>query len=363
MKFRPLFIILLLLIFVGCTKKAAFTGTPFERPTTTRALGFSEDSLQSLSQYIDKNANTTGMVALYNGRMIYQYGDIEKISYIASCRKSVLSMLFGKYVEDGTIDLQETIGDLGIDEKDGLLPKEKEATVDHIITSRSGVFHKPSNAGYDKDNIQKRGTVEPGEYWVYNNWDFNAAGAILEKYTGRSIYEDMEQQLAIPLGFQDWNIENQKKSGAKRKSQYLAYHMYLSTRDMAKIGQLMLNEGEWNGEQLIPEEWVRKTTTTVTPLDTLIARFGPADPTQPYMSYGYMWWLIDKYLDNPEYQGAYTAIGYGGQFITVIPEVNMVIAHKTKLNLPTLIGISYKATEGDVYWKIVDKLVNARIDN
>ncbi len=357
------FLIMATVFFLtGCVvKQPAFQGERSEQYPSPQAAQFDQKKLEQLTQYIGKEARTTGMVVLYDGKVLYEYGDVTKVSYIASCRKSVLSMLYGKFVEDGTIDLEQDIGSLGIDEKDGLLPVEKSATIDDIITSRSGVFHVASNAGYDKDSFLKRGSVKPGEYFVYNNWDFNVGGHILELYAKRSIYEEIEEQLAKPLGFQDWNIENQRKSGNKKKSQYLAYHMYLSTRDMAKIGQLMLNEGSWDGKQLISKEWINKTTTTVTPMDTLIARFGPADPKAPYMSYGYMWWLIDKFLDNPVYEGAYTAIGYGGQFITVIPKAKMVIAHKTKLDLLTMIGIAYHSTKDKVYWSMIDQLINARI--
>ncbi len=362
MKLQTLLSILTALILLQACKvhDAAFNGTPWDRYTSIESEGFDSAKLAALTRYIDENARTTGMVVIYDGKMIYQYGDIEKVSYIASCRKSVLSMLYGNHVKNGTIDLNEQIGNLGVDEKDGLLPKEKEATVYDILTSRSGVFHKASNGGYDKENALDRGSVEPGEYFLYNNWDFNVAGYILENYTGTSIYKDMETQLAKPLGFQDWNIENQKKSGSKGKSQYLAYHMYLSTRDMAKIGQLMLNKGQWQGEQLIPAEWVEKSTSAVTPHSTLVERWGPADPETPHMSYGYMWWLFEEFLENPSYEGAYTAIGYGGQYITVIPAEKLVIAHKTKLKLLTMLGITYKGTDDKVYWKMVDRVVKSK---
>ena len=267
-------------------------------------------------------------------------------------------MLYGKYITNGTVDLGQTIAELGIDEKGGLLAKEKEATVKDIITSRSGVFHVASNGGYDKANFLERGSVDPGDYFVYNNWDFNVAGHIFEQYAERSIYEELEAQLVIPLGFQDWNIKNQRKSGNKKKSQYPAYHIYLSTRDMAKLGQLMLNNGEWEGQQLITKDWIQQTTSTVTPFETLVERYGPADPEGIHMSYGYMWWLIDNYQSKEEYKGAYSAIGYGGQYITVFPAIEVVIAHKTKLNLLQLIGI---AKDGDAhYWEIVHQIVAAR---
>ena len=347
--------------FQSCkTYEASMTGSQWQYYAQPQEAGYNTDALAELTNYIDNNARTTGMVVIHDGKLLYQYGDIEKISYIASCRKSVLSMLYGKHVENKTINLNEHIGNLGVDEKDGLLDIEKQATVYDIITSRSGVFHKASNAGYDKENALERGSVEPGEYFLYNNWDFNVAGYILEHYTNSSIYEDMEDQLAKPLGFQDWNIKNQKKSGKKSKSQYLAYHMYLSTRDMAKIGQLMLNNGNWEGNQIIPSDWVEQSTSTVTPHETLVERWGPADPNTPEMSYGYMWWLMDKYMDNPAYEGAYTAIGYGGQYITVIPAEKLVIAHKTKLKLFTQLGITYKGTDDKVYWKMIDLLINAK---
>ena len=78
----------------------------------------------------------------------------------------------------------------------------------------------------------------------------------------------------------------------------------------------MLNKGVWNGKQLISNTWIEKTTSTVTPFETLVERYGPADPDDIQMSYGYMWWLVDNYKNKPEYKGAYSAIGYGGQYNT-----------------------------------------------
>ena len=349
-----------LVLFQSCSvHKAAFEGTAWNRYNSDAATAYNQESFNEITELL-KSTPATSLMAIQNGKVIYEYGDVEKVSYIASCRKSVLSMLFGKHVANGTIDLNATIGSLGIDEADGLLDREKQATVDHILTSRSGVHHVASNAGYDKESFLERGSVEPGTYFVYNNWDFNVAGHILEQYTGRSIYQELEDQLAKPLGFQDWNIKNQKKSGNTKKSQYKAYHIYISTRDMAKIGQLMLNEGAWKGEQLIPKEWVKRTTSTVTDLEEMIDRFGEPGPDAITFEYGYMWWLISNYRGNKAFEGAYTAIGYGGQFITVLPAIDMVVVLKTKLDLLTMIGIRYKETPGDDYWKVIDMLSKAR---
>lgn len=344
----------------SCSHNPAFEGVPFKKYANPPQAGFDTEKLDALTSFIQENAETTGMLVLQDGKTVYEYGDIEQISYIASCRKSVLSMLYGKHIENGTIDLQQDIGSLGIEEKDGLLPKEKEATVNDIITSRSGVFHVASNGGYDINNFRERGSVEHGSYFVYNNWDFNVAGHILEQKTGNTVYQELETQLAKPLGFQDWNIKNQRRSGSKKKSQYKAYHIYVSTRDMAKMGQLMLNEGTWNGQQLISKDWLKKTITTVTPREILNERYGPKGLDGVQMSYGYMWWLVENYKDIKAFEGAYSAMGYGGQYITVFPKLRMVVAHKTKLNLLTQIGLKKGGTAGYTYWGILEKLVEAR---
>jgi CubicO group peptidase (beta-lactamase class C family) len=329
-------IVFILTIFFGCaTHNPEFEGTPFEKHASLDDTGFTQERLDSLTNYIKNNLTTTGMLILKDGKILYEYGDIQDLSYLASCRKSILSILYGKYVENGTIDLNQTIGQIGVDEDRGLLEIEKSATVDHIINSRSGVFYQPVNSGSDTENILERGSVKPGEYFVYNNWDFNVAGYILEKKTGKNIYQELEEQLAIPLGFQDWNIKNQKKEYDKGKSRYPAYHMYISVRDMAKIGQLMLKKGEWNDKQLVSRDWIEKITSPVTSVEEVNERNGLNESSPYQFSYGYMWKIVDNINHHPDFEGAYTATGYGGQFITVIPKLNIVVAHKHKL--PTLV--------------------------
>ena len=340
---------------------ASQEGVSFQKTNSLGNSSFTKEKLNEIETYLKDESETTSMIILENGNIVYEYGDISEISYIASCRKSVLAILYGKYVADGTINLQESIGNIGIDEDDGLLPIEKKATVDHIITSRSGVFHIPANGGYDEKNIKKRGSENPGDYFVYNNWDFNVAGYILEKKSGNTVYQELEQQLAIPLGFQDWNIDNQKRTINEDKSRYSAYHMHLSTRDMAKIGQLMLQEGNWNGKQIISKDWIKKITSTITPTDTVSKRLQRDKSSPVQESYGYMWWLYERFYDNPDFEGAYTASGYGGQFITVIPKRNVVIAHKTTSDLLTLTGFSQRsATPSWRYWWVLRNLMLGR---
>ena len=124
--------------------------------------GFDPAVLAKVPDYIRaKNLGTTGLMVVSGGQVIFSYGDVAEVSYIASCRKSVLSMMYGKYVRNGTIKLSETVGELGIDDVGGLLPSEKRATVRDLITARSGCYHPASNPG-GKTKGLTRGKTMPG---------------------------------------------------------------------------------------------------------------------------------------------------------------------------------------------------------
>jgi CubicO group peptidase (beta-lactamase class C family) len=97
--------------------------------------------------------------------------------------------------------------------------------------------------------------------------------------TKRNIYDEVEAQLAQPLGFQDWNRAAQRKTGNLTVSKNPAYHMWLSTRDMARLGWLMLNEGQWNGTPVIDREWAKRIVSVVTPL----AEMNPARLRSGYL--------------------------------------------------------------------------------
>jgi CubicO group peptidase (beta-lactamase class C family) len=115
-----------------------------------------------------------------------------------------------------------------------LSPQEKQATVRHLLMARSGIYHPASNSGDDLASAPPRGSQAPGSYYLYSNWDFNALGTVFEQETGRNIYDALESDLARPIGMQDWRRELQVRSGDTTRSVHRAYHMILSTRDMAR---------------------------------------------------------------------------------------------------------------------------------
>ncbi len=283
------------------------------------------NAIAGIRPFIIDSMNTTGLMIVYQGKVIFSYGDVKEQSYIASCRKSILAMLYGIYVDKGLIDLQKTMEELGIDDVQGLLPLEKTATIDHLLSARSGVYHPSSYPGDDLAFAPKRGIQKPGSYFLYNNWDFNAAGAIFEQLTDMNIYDALEKDLAGPLQMQDFDRSLQKKTGNMTASKYPAYPMNLSVRDLSRIGYLMLQKGHWAGKSLISEQWIDQITKVLTPNEEM----NPARLKNSSFGYARYWWVFDKENQKEELDGAYTAQGIYGQYLTVIPKLDMVIAHKT----------------------------------
>jgi CubicO group peptidase (beta-lactamase class C family) len=129
-----------------------------------------------------------------------------------------------------------------------------------------------------------RGSQEPGSYYLYSNWDFNAAGAVFEQLTEKNIYDALDTGLPRPLGFEHWNRSLHRKNGDTSRSVNKSYHMVLSTRDMAKLGELMMQEGNWQGVQLIPKDWVKTIISVATPSEEM----NPEYLSRGEFGFGYM---------------------------------------------------------------------------
>jgi CubicO group peptidase (beta-lactamase class C family) len=328
---------------------AGYPDSSWERIINPADYGWNNTKLKQLRSFIIDSAHTTGMVVVQHGKVLFEFGDVQELSYLASCRKSVLSMLYGPFVENGKIQLNTTIEQLELDDVGGLLPVEKKATIKDLLTARSGVYHPASNEGDASSMAPKRGSVTPGSFWLYNNWDFNIAGYILEQQTGKNIYELIDSILAKPLQMQDWRIEAQRKTGDTTRSKYKAYHIWFSTRDMARLGYLMLRNGKWKDQQVLPAGWVKTTTCPV----TTYTEARQNKTAYFHFGYGYLWWIWDAPYNKGAYEGAYSATGAFGQFITILPKLDLVIAHKTKYEYE-------RQVPTELYLKILAKLVAAR---
>ena len=368
MRLRALYILLVLPLlisppFPAYTQSAdseVYPGKEWARIDKPESAGYSTPRLQALRGWL-QTLDTTGMLVVVGGKSLFEYGDLTHLSYLASARKSVLAMLYGKYVDNGTIKLGTTLRELAFNDVGGLQERELEATIDHLVTARSGVYHPASNPGDSTDSAPPRTSQQPGAYYLYNNWDFNAAGAVFEKLTGHDIYDALETDLAKPIGMQDFDRARQRKTGSTQRSQYLAYHMWLSTRDMARIGLLMLREGRWGERQLISRDWIRKITSLVTPLNEMNPPAMRSLGSGERWGYGYMWWVWDAPNSPGPFAGAYSAKGAGGQFITVLPRLDLVIAHKVDMGQPPGQGrTGRRLVNGPEYYTVLRMLLAAR---
>ena len=288
-------------------------------PTSTLLPDTLTKRLEAYIRDTSRYAPSQQVVVIHKQQILFEAGDTKKLINCHSARKSIMSLLIGIAKEKGFLRLNETLAQLGIDEsKSPLTSQEKSATVRDLLMARSGVY-LPAEAETDfaKANRPKRGQYKPGEFYFYNNFDFNVLGAILEKNTHQSIGEFMEEYLAKPLGMQDFSAANVVYGNPwpirDDRSDFRVYWIYLSARDLARIGALVAQKGKWNNTSIVSSEWIAESTTTYsTTLDKSM---------WPFDGYGYLWW-IDQ--DNH----TVWADGFGGQFLLIDTKRNLVLSQR-----------------------------------
>jgi CubicO group peptidase (beta-lactamase class C family) len=321
------------------TTNSAHPGKTWERFPNPDVAGFRSSALEAMETTLYSKPTTTLMV-VKAAKIAYAYGDVGQVSNIMSVRKSILSVLYGRYVENGAIDLNRTIGDLNINERgEGLLSIEKTATLRDLLMSSSGVYWPAGSPSGSNLAPPPRGSKKPGSYFFYNNWDFNVAGAVFEKLTGKSVFQALAEDLAEPLQFEDFTPERQRMLGYPTEpSRYKSYQMFLSSRDMARLGVLMANAGFWKGRQLIPSSWIKESTGL---------RVKAADMANGNgaLGYAYMWWKPSESRKGAEWADSYLAYGNYGQFILVLPAIDTVIVHKRAITDEFAIALNTGKTQ------------------
>ncbi|UCC99811.1 MAG: serine hydrolase, partial [Phycisphaerales bacterium] len=254
---------------------------PWQRAQTPEALGWSSEKLESLKADL-KKLKTAALMIVTDGKVVFEWGKTTNNIVAHSARKSLLSALYGIYVADGKIDTSLTLEQLGVEEKIPLTTKEKQAKVIDLLKARSGVYiPAAAEAKSMSDSRPRRGSHDPGTHWYYNNWDFNVLGTIFREQTDEDIYRAFQKRIAEPLGMQDYIVEKQNYSYEQNFSIHPAYPFLISARDMARFGQLFLQQGQWQGKQIIPADWVRGSTRSC------------SQTGRRQIGYGYMWWTIE----------------------------------------------------------------------
>jgi CubicO group peptidase (beta-lactamase class C family) len=325
-----------------------FPTDQWQKAGDLRAAGWSAEKLEAAAAYTRANLRSDAWMLVHRGVVIREFGDVSRVSNIASARKSVLSILIGMQVDQGRFPLDKTLAELGIDDKEGLSPAERSATVRQLLQGRSGIYHPAAyEAASMKVGRPARGAFRPGENFNYNNWDFNAAGTIYRQATGRTVFEALRDDLAHPLQLQDYEFATAGYYQAEPMSVHPAYVMRLSTRDMARIGLLMSRGGTWNGKPLVSRAWVEESTRSYSEI-------------RPGSGYGYMWWvgISDRYNARLRFPGpVYMAIGNLGQYILVDPVRDIVFAHKVNFE-----GLSNGEVTAAQFVELLARVLEARIE-
>lgn len=351
-KFTLSFSVFLLVLCVAFPVSAGnsetvFPGKAWMKADKPEALGYSTAKLDEAKKF-SETLKTSAVVIVVNGKILYEWGEVDKKYLTHSMRKSFLSALYGPYVEKGIIQLDRTMADLGIDDAPPLSEQEKTATIRDCLKARSGVFHTAEAENDAMHNLKPpANSLKPGTFWIYNNWDFNVLGTIFEKLTGKDIFKALKEDIADPIQMEQFVPEDGEKYTSGR-SIHPSYMFVINARDCARFGLLMLRNGNWNGKQVIPQDWVKESTSYFS--DATIYKGD---------GYGYMWWTAKDHNRFPHLpnvtlkEGVYSARGAGGHYIFVIPEYDMVFVHR----VDTFKGDN--VTPGDV-GKLLQMILNAK---
>ncbi len=243
---------------------------------------------------------------------------------LRSTTKSIRSILMGIAIDKGFIDhvndpiskyLKKPVPQKNIDTR-----KEK-ITIKHLLTMSTGLecndWDKKSKGQEDKvyrkkDWLQYTLDLpmvnEPGTVSKYCSMGAMLVAEIISQASGMAIDKFADKYLFSELGITNirWGHTSDKKVIPSGK------RLYMTSRDMAKLGLLILHQGKWNKKQIVSQQWIEEATTPKTKITGI--------------DYGYLWWNI-PFAVNKKVLMSKTATGNGGQYIMVIPELNMVAVY------------------------------------
>lgn len=247
--------------------------------------------------------------------------DADTLNNVKSVSKSVASLAVGIAIDRGLIrSINEPIFSFFPELSDLRSPEKDRIQLLHVLTMSMGlgwVEATPSNEGNnDEGRLHMASdpcryvlglpvTAPAGQEFFYNTGALTLMSAIVRKATGRPLDEFARETLFEPLGITrvEWNrYKGDSDAGGGLR---------LRPRDMAKIGQLVLAGGRWNGRQIVSREWIETSTA-------------PKLKATDNQSYGYLWWLGRSLLNGREVRWV-GALGRGGQSIRIVPELDLVV--------------------------------------
>ena len=265
------------------------------------------------------------LLIVRNGYLVreeYFHGHNPKTtSNIMSVSKSFISALVGIALREGFIDSleQKVLDFFPENNRPGLDPRKQDITVRHLLQMRAGFDSAIEDYDVNWRNwvnsqdwvkyiIEWPLSYNPGTHFSYITAETHLLAVILAKATGMNALAFAKSFLFEPLQISISKWEKDPKGFYTG-----GMNMYITPRNLARFGELYLQLGEVDGQQIIPEAWVRASHTY---WSTLSNPWGDLDQ----IGYGYQWWL-----GKIRQKQVYMALGYGGQFILIFPEYDMIV--------------------------------------
>ena len=253
----------------------------------------------------------------------YPFHGNSELHSLQSVSKSVMSALIGIAIERGELPgTDATLGEL-LPHREFADPAVKDVTLENVLTMTAGIDWEEDVSYFSLENdatasealddwvgylLSKPMTVEQGTFFDYNSASSQALSEILATATGIPTNVYAERHLFAPIGIRDyhWNSAPEGHTNA-------GGGLFLTASDLARFTWLFAQNGEWNGEQIVPAEWVARSSRSAIPVYA-------NDPDG--WGYGYQWWIYrHKTASGPQMYGGW---GWGGQFPLIVPELDLI---------------------------------------
>lgn len=322
-----------------------FPSIPFEPSTSPfRFIEAPHNSLRSLSVTIKANekeilydllsrSETTAFIVIRNDSIIFEEYfngyNRESINTSFSVAKSITSLMVGIATDEGLIS---SVNDPVTNYIPELLesdPEYSKVTIAHLLNMRSGIQFKDHDLpwgdkpkAYYHPRLRERVLelpieFEPGSRFQYNSYNPIIAGMILERAAKKPPAEYFKEKIWSKLGMEfsgSWSLDSDESRMTKMES-----GLNLRAIDFAKLGRLVLNKGNWNGDQIISEKWMEESCAILT--SNRVDEFGEE------IHYEKFWWLFSK-----NHESAYIISGWGhlGQYLYIFPERKIIVVRMGK---------------------------------
>jgi CubicO group peptidase (beta-lactamase class C family) len=285
--------------------------------SSPEAQGIDPLALERMSQDIRANEPTArSVLVVRNGYIVYEEyfrGDETYAGPIWSVTKSFISALVGIALEEGDIGgIEDRLFDyLGEYDTEDVDPNFDEITIEHLLTMTAGFSSIQGGASSIQVAFKEELVSRPGEEADYGSTSTHLLSGILQEAAGMPALDLANERIFKPLGIPRpiWSADGFGTSMG-------GSGLYMTPRDMAKFGYLYLNDGQWDGRQIIPSDWIESSTSRH-------AEAGVPE-LSGFADYGFLWWVVPfgKYE-------AYAAFGAGGQMILVVPGAELVVVTST----------------------------------